>query len=189
MKALPDLSEIKSLRKKLNISQKELGEKLDIPQSTISRIENGSMDPPYSKIKKIYSFLQKELTKSKKSEIMAENIMTKEIFSITSDSTVKSAVEIMNQHKISQIPIIDEERNIGSLTAKKIQKLLTENAYILNLKVIDVKELPFPEVEKNWSAKGISNLLLNYPAVLVKNFNKYVGIITDSDFLKLTSSY
>ena len=60
---------------------------------------------------------------------------------------------------------------------------------MLNMKVIDVKELPFPEVEKNWSTKEISNLLLNYPAVLVKHLNKYVGIITDADFLKLTTKY
>ena len=186
---LPELSEIKSLRKSLNISQKELGEMLNIPQSTISRIENGSMDPPYSKIRKIYTFLQKELAKSKESAIRAENIMTKKIFSINSNSTVKHAVEIMNQHKISQVPIIDDEKNIGSLTAKKIQKLLTEGHYILNLKVIDVKELPFPEVEKNWSTKEISNLLLTYPAVLVKDLNKYIGIITDADFLKLTNKY
>lgn len=189
MTILPELAEIKSLRKSLNISQKELGETLNIPQSTISRIENGSMDPPYSKIKKIYTYLQKELAKSKESTIRAETIMTKKIFSINSDSTVKHAVEMMNQHKISQVPIIEEEKNVGSLTAKKIQKLLTENSYILNMKVNTVKELPFPEVEKNWGTKEISNLLLNYPAVLVKDINKYVGIITDADFLKLTKKY
>ncbi|GAI92067.1 unnamed protein product, partial [marine sediment metagenome] len=56
MEVVPNLSRIKYLRKKLNISQKELGEKLDISQSTISRIENGDMDPPYSKAKKIIEF-------------------------------------------------------------------------------------------------------------------------------------
>ena len=48
-------------------------------------------------------------------------------------------------------------------------------------------ELPFPEVEKNWNAKDISNLLIKYSAVLVKENNKFIGIITDADFLKLTS--
>lgn len=186
---LPELSEIKSLRKSLNISQKELGDMLNIPQSTISRIENGSMDPPYSKVKKLYTYLQKELAKSKESAIKAENIMTEKIYSISSNSTVKQAIEIMNQHKISQIPIFDDNKNMGSLTAKKIQKLLTEGHYILNMKVIDVKELPFPEVERNWSTKEISNLLLTYPAVLVKNLNNYIGIVTDADFLKLTNKY
>ncbi|TFF85986.1 MAG: CBS domain-containing protein, partial [Promethearchaeota archaeon] len=109
--------------------------------------------------------------------------------SISSTSTVKHAVEIMNQQKISQVPIIDNGKNIGSLTAKKIQKLLTENSQFLKMKVIDVKELAFPEVEKNWSTKEISNLLLNYPAVLVKDINSYIGIITDADFLKLTKKH
>jgi predicted transcriptional regulator len=187
MTILPELSEIKSIRKSLNISQKELGEMLNIPQSTISRIENGSMDPPYSKIKKIYTYLLEELEKRKGSTLKAENIMTKKIFSINSDSTVKNAVEIMNQQNISQVPIIDDDKNIGSLTANKIQKLLTENSNFLNMEVINVKELPFPEVERNWSTKEISNLLLNYSAVLVKHLNKYIGIITDADFLKLTN--
>ena len=57
MEVLPDSSEIRNLRKSLNISQKELGEILSISQSTISRIENGTMDPPYSKFKVIYEFL------------------------------------------------------------------------------------------------------------------------------------
>ena len=55
MKNFPHLTEIRYLRKKLGITQNDLGEKLNIPQSTISRIENGSIDPPYSKIKLINS--------------------------------------------------------------------------------------------------------------------------------------
>ena len=121
---LPELSEIKSIRKALNISQKELGEILKIPQSTISRIENGSIDPPYSKIKKIYNYLQKELAKSKEYTIRAENIMTKKIFSISSNSTVKQAVEIMNQHKISQIPIIDDDKIAGTKQKTGFDSLL-----------------------------------------------------------------
>jgi len=70
---------------------------------------------------------------------------------------------------------------------KKIQKYITDDPVILNLKVTDIKELPFPEVEKNWNVKDISSLLLSYPAVLVKEDKRYIGIITDSNFLKLTS--
>ncbi|MCK4780619.1 MAG: helix-turn-helix domain-containing protein, partial [Candidatus Lokiarchaeota archaeon] len=40
---LPSLSDIKRLRKKLNISQKTLGEKLKLSQSIISRIESGAV--------------------------------------------------------------------------------------------------------------------------------------------------
>ena len=187
MKTLPECSQIKTLRKKLNISQKELGEKLQISQSTISRIENGTMDPPYSKFKVIYEFLENERRTRKKSKRHAEDILTREIISINPDSTVKDAVELMTKYNISQLPILKGSQNFGSITSKKIQKYIAENPVILNLKVADVKELPFPEVEKNWSVKDISNLLINYPAVLVKEDKNYIGIITDSNFLNLTN--
>ena len=48
-----------------------------------------------------------------------------------------------------------------------------------------IKELPFPEIDKNWNVKDISDLLLKYPAVLVRKNNDYIGIITDSDLLRL----
>ena len=53
---MPKPTIIKDLRKRFNISQIELERKLKIPQSTISRIENGVMNPPYSIIKKIFNF-------------------------------------------------------------------------------------------------------------------------------------
>ncbi|MFW9785739.1 MAG: helix-turn-helix domain-containing protein, partial [Candidatus Heimdallarchaeota archaeon] len=51
MKNLPPLNEIKRLRKKLNISQRELADELKLAQSTISRIESGTIDPPYTRFK------------------------------------------------------------------------------------------------------------------------------------------
>ena len=115
--------------------------------------------------------------------------MTKKIISVTSESTIKEAIKLMNEYEISQIPIIDQGQNQGSLTSKNVQKHIIDNPGLIHLKALDLKELPFPEVEKSWSVKEISNLLVNYPAVLVKDSNKYIGIITDSDFLKRSSVY
>ncbi len=182
---LPDLKEIKNLRKKLNISQENLGEKLGITQSTISRIENNSMDPPYSKVKKIFEFLNRERMKKDKIQKKAKDIMTRKIISINPKSSIKEAVNLMNENKLSQLPIIGKGKNIGSITAKKIQKYITDNPDLINIEIDNLKELPFPEIKKNWDIKDISNILTNYSAVLVKEYDKYIGIITDADFLKL----
>ena len=182
----PDLKELKYLRNKLGISQEELAKKLDLTQSTVSRIENEEIDPPYSKVKRIFEFLEKERIRRKKIEKKAKNLMTTSLITINSKSTIKEAVELMNKYNISQLPIIDDNRNIGSINSKKIQKSIIDNPELINAEIEIIKELPFPEVEKNWSIKDISNLLLNYPAVLVREYNKYIGIITDADLLKFT---
>ncbi|MBN1803092.1 MAG: CBS domain-containing protein [Candidatus Lokiarchaeota archaeon] len=158
---------------------------MKIPQSTISRIENNDMDPPYSKVKKIFEFLEQERIKKNNIYKTAKEIMTKQIISISSHSSIKDTIELMNKHDLSQVPIIDADQNLGSLTAKKIQKFIADHPDLKNVNVLDLKQLPFPEIEKDWSIKAISNLLSNYPAILVKEYNRFVGIITDADFLKL----
>lgn len=187
MPILPELIEIKSLRRKLGINQKQFEEDLEIPQSTLSRIENGVGNPSYLTVKKIFDYLERKRS-DRRLDREASNIMSENIISINSNSTIKSAVELMNKHKISQLPIIDGTQNLGSITAKKIQKTIIDNPELINAKIDIIKQLPFPEIEKDWDIKDISNLLSNYSAILVKENNEYIGIITDADFLKFTES-
>jgi cystathionine beta-synthase len=187
MDILPSLRDLKRMRKKLGISQEELGKILDIPQSTISRIENSTMDPPYSRLKKIYEYLENEQKIREKSKKQAKDIMTKNIITITNGSTIRTAITLMNKHEISQLPIIEKNHNLGSITSKKIQKYIIDHPGFLNKDVSLIKELPFPEIDKIWNVKDISDLLLKYPAVLVKENDNFVGIITDSDLLKLSN--
>ena len=187
MEILPSLSDIKRLRKKLNISQKTLGEILKLSQSIISRIESGAVDPPYSKLKRIYEYLENERKIREKSKKHADDIMTRDLHSIMLNSTIRDAVDLLNKYEISQLPIIENNLNLGSITSKKIQKSITDNPQIINMDVSLIKELPFPEIDKKWSVKDISDLLLQYPAVLVRENNDYIGIITDSDLLNLNN--
>lgn len=136
---LPDQKAIKVMRKKLKISQKTLGEKTEIPQSTISRIESNAIDPPYSKFKKIYEFLAQENEKKKEKKVRAANIMSKNVYKIDSQSKIKDAIELMNKHKISQVPILENGQNLGSLTSKRIQMHITDNPDLINLNVLDLK--------------------------------------------------
>ena len=112
--------------------------------------------------------------------------MTKNPINITSKSSIKEAVKLMTDYNISQLPLIEDGKNLGSITAKKIQKIIIDNPELKNADIDLIKELPFPEIEDTWDIKDISNLLTNYSAVLVKKNNRYIGIITDADLLKLS---
>ncbi|MHA2269499.1 MAG: CBS domain-containing protein [Promethearchaeota archaeon] len=189
MQKFPPLSEIKPLRKNLNISQKDLADEMKLTQSTISRIESGTVDPPYSKVKNIFEYLEGERIARKKSKKQAKDIMTRKIISIKPTSSIRDAVELMNEHGYSQLPLLEKNDNFGSITSKKIQKIITDNPKMLGVEVSLIKELPFPEVDENWNVKDISDLLVKYSAVLVKGeTHNIVGIITDADFLKLTNN-
>ncbi len=185
MKLLPELTEIKELRKRLDISQESLGKIINANQSTISRIESGKADPSYSKVKKLFEFLEHERMIREKTKRKAVDIMSKNPITISPKSTIKKAVELMHKYNISQLQIIIDDRNLGSITSKKIQKIIIDNYELINAEVDLIKELPFPEIEKDWDIKDISNLLSNYPAVLVKEHGQYIGIIADADLLKI----
>ncbi|OJG74703.1 hypothetical protein RV10_GL004691 [Enterococcus pallens] len=49
------------LRSELGLSQRELAERVGKPQSTIARIENGSMNPSFSVLYEIAAKVGKEL--------------------------------------------------------------------------------------------------------------------------------
>ena len=168
MTILPDLNKIKQIRKRLDISQKKIEKDLKIPQATISRIENGIGNPSYYTVKKIFDYLEAEETNRKKTEKNASDFMSRKIISIDPKSNIKDAVELMNKFNISQLPILQENKNFGSITAKKIQKTVIDNHELINANIEIIRELPFPEIEEDWDIKNISNLLINYPAVLVK---------------------
>ncbi|MFX0188046.1 MAG: CBS domain-containing protein [Candidatus Hodarchaeota archaeon] len=186
MPILPDLKEIKTIRRKLNLTQEDLHRKLKIPQATISRIENGIGNPSYLAVKVIFDFLEHERLRRKKLELKAENVMTRNIISINSKASIKDAVILMNKHNVSQIPILEGGKNLGSITSKKIQKSIIDRSELINAEVDLIKELPFPEIEEDWEIKDVSNLLTNYSAVLVKKNNKYIGIIADADLLQIS---
>jgi predicted transcriptional regulator len=182
---LPKVIEIKLLRKNLNLSQEDLAINCGLTQSTISRIESGKVDPPYSKVKKIFDFLEREKARMQSSTKKISEIMTKEIISITPNTTLKDAITLMSKYKISQLPILEDNRNIGSITANKAQKFIIDNPDLKNIDIIKIKELPFPEVDEKWNLRDVSDMLLKYPAILVKKFDNYVGIITDADCLRV----
>src|SRR3989344_1403446 len=110
-----DITQLKKIRKQLNLTQHQFAIKAGISQSMVAKIEAGKLDPTYSNIKKIEQALE-SLTKQEEKE--AKDIMIKNIISVNQNEKISNIIKIMNKHSISQLPVLVNERGklIGLIT-------------------------------------------------------------------------
>ena len=177
----PEIEEIKRRRKKLGLSQKKLAELVGVSQPLIARIESGNLDPKLSLIKKIFKVLEEMEGR----RVNAETIMNSPVKYVSPSDPIKKAVEVMMKDGISQMPVVDKDSIIGSITENAVVKaVMDRGAAAEKLKVKDLMEDPFPVVDPEESLNEISKLLLENQAVIVVDKGKLVGIITKHDVMK-----
>ena len=184
---LPSIQDIKNLGKRAELTQKELAEITGLSQSYIARLENGDLNPTYDNIKKIFNVLENEISKKEGSMLKASEIMSKNVYSVSSTDTLEKAMKLLLDYGFSQLPVIDNGIIVGSVTDSKIGQNIANGKTTKDLKkmfVSDVMEDPFPQISESTPIKVISYLLKQYQALLVVNKGRITGIITKSDLLK-----
>lgn len=180
-----DFADIKRLRKELGITQTELARAAKVSQSLIARIEKNKVDPRYSKVKAIFDALS-GMTE-KKEEIKAGDIMSTKVIGIQKNDLVGNATNIMKKSNISQMPVFDKDKVIGSISEKTLISRMTGKITFEELSTRRVSEIMddvFPSVSKETPLSVISNLLEHSVAVLVMDGSSVVGLITKADLLK-----
>ncbi|HEX54571.1 MAG: hypothetical protein DRO90_02990 [Candidatus Altiarchaeales archaeon] len=183
-KMLPELSEIRRIRKRLGMTQTELARMANVSQSLIARIENGAVDPKYSNVMRIF----KTLNEIKSKELCARDIMTPNVVRIQMNSCIGKAAKLMRTHNISQLPVFDGNRIIGSISEQSILDKVSSGIDIEKLsskRINELMEEPFPIVGMKTPLSTISLLLGNNKAVLVVEKGEIRGIITNADLLKV----
>jgi len=108
-----------------------------------------------------------------------------ELIFVTPNETVGEALKKMNKNGITQLPVLDNEKSIGSLRENQVLAKLLENPSLLNKPVTEIMDKSFPIVHPDTNADEIKSKLRKSPAVLVETFSKITGIITRADMLDL----
>jgi cystathionine beta-synthase len=101
------------------------------------------------------------------------------------DDTVGAAIEKMNESGVTQIPVLEDNRSVGSLRESRVLTKLLADRELLNAKVSDVMDEGFPVIDMDTSMNEIKSKLQKSPAVLIEDFKRVTGIITRSDVLEL----
>jgi predicted transcriptional regulator len=183
----PDASEIKRLRKSIDITQAELASLSGVSQSTIAKIERGGISGSYDAMVRIFRVLHEEMGKRRQG-MKAKNVSTKNVISVQVDEKVKRASEIMRETGYSQLPVFEGPQPVGSVSEYGVLKLLRDGARMENVaenEVGSVMDETFPIISEETPIETVTSLLSTSHAVLVVKRGKITGIITSSDVLKL----
>ena len=184
---LPDLEEIPRLRKALSLTQTALGRLSNVSQSTIVKIEKKQMNPSYDVVRRIMISLQAELKRQEKKALVGQ-IQTHRVLSVEARSPLAVAADEMRRLKFSQLPVMHNGHPVGSISDKVINNLFLSGKDpkdLARIRVEDVMEPAFPQVDTKAPVELAASLLRHYNAVLVTAKGEVTGIVTKSDLMKL----
>jgi cystathionine beta-synthase len=107
------------------------------------------------------------------------------IVSVSPANTVRNALELIKQHNVSQLPVLDNGRSVGSIDESTLMRSIIEDSAVADRPVSDIMEEPFPELESEERVtRAIEVLTRKNPAVLIREKNKYVGLLSRYDIIE-----
>lgn len=190
---LPSIEELRKMRKNLGISQKELASISGVSQSYIARLEKGSINPTYDKVRRIFEYLNKSGQRAGNIDLTCESIMSTKVIVCSPTDSVISALNLMRGKGYSQLPVAtDDKKVVGTITESDVNELLIKGASIDSLRGFTVKKVmgpTLPQVDKISPISMIYPILKFSNAVLIMESGDLKGIITKADILKAVEEY
>ncbi|RLF16844.1 MAG: transcriptional regulator [Thermoprotei archaeon] len=189
MSFIPSPEDIRRMRIKAGLTQKELAERAGVSQSLIARIERGSVDPRLSTLRRILSALEEAM----RGGVKVKDVMHSPVITVQIDDTIEKAARLMWKYGISQIPVLSGDRVVGTIFEDSIIRAVLENPGedVGKWRVERIMGDVLPIVSPEESLETVSRLLMREPAVLVVSKGKVIGIVTKSDLIahKLLITY
>ncbi|MCI0485070.1 MAG: pyridoxal-phosphate dependent enzyme [Blastocatellia bacterium] len=108
---------------------------------------------------------------------------TPRLVSVGPERQVGEALQMMNSYGLSQLPVIEEGKSVGSLREGRLMGKLLANRDLVQAPVSEVMEKGFPIVNEDIGVETAAKYLKNSPAILVEEYGRIVGIITRYDVL------
>jgi cystathionine beta-synthase len=106
------------------------------------------------------------------------------VISVRITDTVRAAIATMNQHGVSQLPVFEDGKLVGSLSESTLFQKAMETPDVMELTVGALLEPALPTVTPDEDVEHVMQLLKASPAVLVVDQDTYRGIVTRFDVVE-----
>ncbi len=107
------------------------------------------------------------------------------LISVAPDAKIGDALELMNNHSLSQLPVLEEGKSVGSVRENRIMSQLLDNRGLLEQPVATVMDASFPVANENVEVSRAKMYLKESPALLVEEYGRIIGIVTRHDVLDI----
>ena len=181
----PTLEDIAKRRRQLGLKQSELAKMAGVSQSLIAKLEAGTIDSSYTKVKTIFDVLDRLEFKIK---TQTDKLINKNVVIVQKNEPVSKVVKLMQQYGYSQVPVFEGKHSVGSISEKAILRQIIAGkdlGEISKLPTEEIMEEAFPQINEDAPLSLISSLLQNYSSVLVFKRGEVIGIITKADLLRM----
>jgi predicted transcriptional regulator len=179
---MDSLREIRKRRVSLGISLGDLARAVGRSDATLSRIERGQIRPSYELAEKIFRFLEQREGIAAP-HLLARDLMNRDLVTIDALALLTDAALAMERGGFSQVPVLEQGRVTGSLSESSLLRALAQPGG-RRVRVRDVLESAYPQVDEEFPADMLSGLLTRYPAILVSRRGQLSGIITKTDLIR-----
>lgn len=111
------------------------------------------------------------------------------LISVGPEDSVREALDKIKRFNISQLPVLDNGRSVGSIDEGPIMGEVIKDSTLLEGPVKKVMQKSFPIVGMEKSVEEVTQgFSKGHAAVLIAEMDNIVGIITKSDLLEFISS-
>ena len=108
---------------------------------------------------------------------------TPRLVSVGPNHRVNDALQMMNSYGLSQLPVLDEGKSVGSIREGRLMSKLFDNRELAQSPVSELMDKGFPVVSEDMGVEAAAKYLKSSPAILVEEYGRIVGIVTRYDVL------
>jgi len=119
--------------------------------------------------------------------LKVRDVMTREVISVDENSTVKEAVEIMNEFQIGSLLVLQKGKAIGIVTERDfLRRVIAGAKDVMNIKMKGIMTTPLviaaPDMDLDQAVRLMFKKKIKKLAVV--DANKLIGIVTLTDIAR-----
>jgi predicted transcriptional regulator len=177
---LPTPDDLRDERLRVGLTQAELADRAGVSQSLVARVELGEVDPSYSTLQSIVD----ALNEAEDREPTLGDVKNEPVAHVAPSAPIREAVDLMREREFSQLPVLDGDAPVGSLSEAQIVHALSEgDEGIAQRSVREIMGAPFPALAPDEPLDAVMRMLENRPAVLAMQQGRVVGVVTKADLI------